>query len=324
MIADEAQARPSKKILSFSPNLCSLINKVRRSCVFLYNINVIIQKGGNVKIKKVYFPNTVREAVSLLGKKNSIYIAGSTYSFKNIPENTEIVVCGRDLPICGIKKDQKHLIIGAGATFDQIEKNKLCSSLFDGLLSKAASACSSQLIRNMATVGGNLSHLNAFNLFPVLSSCLNAQVKIYGKGFYKKIFWKDLYSGKYKPGINCLITELIFPLSLSSHKFYFRKVSKIKSSWDSYITVCFRADVSRRKIKDLKLSIGAVRALPYSDEAMERDVIAKELNSELIKNISSRLESGILSLHANSKINSYRASLAKNLSTDFLSGLMED
>jgi len=176
----------------------------------------------------------------------------------------------------------------------------------------------------MATVGGNLAHLNAFNLFPVLCSSLNANVRISLKGFSKIISWKELYLGRYKPGINCLITELLFPLNLSRNKFYFKKVSKIKSSWDSYITVCFRADIYKKKIKDLRLSVGAVRALPYIDEALEKDVIGKEINTELIKDISSRLESGVLSLHANSEINSYRASLAKNLSTDFLSGLMED
>ncbi|NLI10707.1 MAG: hypothetical protein GX447_08150 [Elusimicrobia bacterium] len=275
-----------------------------------------------MNIKQVYFPKTLKEALSLTKKKNSVFIAGSSYSFKNIPSQAEIAVMGSNLPLTYIKKDSKNLILGAGATFADMEENKICKTLFGGVLAKAASACSSQLIRNMATVGGNLAHPNAFNLMPLLCSCMDAKVKIMSSSGTKTVLWKEIYGGKYKAGKDFLITEILFPLSYSKNIFYFEKVSKIKSSWDSYITVCFSLELKKSAVKNISLAFSALRAIPIRALEAEKKLIGKTLDSQTISEAADLCAQEILSVHKGSSWE-YKAKLAGNLTSYFLSTAAE-
>lgn len=276
-----------------------------------------------MKIKKIYFVKTIKDAVSLIKKKNSIFIAGSSYSFKNMASEAEIAIMGSNLPLSYIRKDTKFLKIGALTTFSVIEQDKLCKDLFGGVLAKAASACSSQLVRNMATIGGNIAHLNAFNLMPLLCCCLNARVKIAEKGAIKTVSWKDIYCANKKAGRDFLIIEILFPLSHSENFFYFEKVSKIKSSWDSYITACFSLKVKNKIVKNASIVFSALTAMPLKVVVAEKELEGKKLSPDIIEKASLACEKAVEDIRHGSKIWQYRAKLAKNLSSYFLNKVME-
>jgi len=274
-------------------------------------------------IKNVIFPETLKDAVSALKKKKSFFMSSSTFSFKSVPEGTENIVLAKKLPLRYVKKDPKNLLIGALTTFDDLENNPLCRSLFSGILSFSASRCSSQLIRNMATVGGNIAHPNAFNLLPVVLTALGASVKVALRTGSKTVPVRDFYSSKFKCGTEAIITEIQAPLSLAKDDFYFEKVSKIRSSWDSYITVAFRSRLRNGRLEDLKLAFGAITAFPYVNEALEKELLGAELTPALIKSVSAKYGEAVLAFHPASRINAYRAELAANLTAFYLKGLTE-
>jgi len=263
-------------------------------------------------IKNVYFPKSLKEAVALLKKKNSVFMDSGLYSFKNINNGIENIISAKYMPKY-IKKDSKNLIISSNSTFDDMENNKFCQSLFDGIISKAAYNCSSQLIRNMATIGGNIAHPNAFNIMPVIAALFDSKIEIYNFKGKAIIGWKDLYSGKYKPGKDCIISNIIFPLNYNKQNFYFEKIAKLKSSWESYLTVAFRCDIKDKKIRDIRLVFGAIRAIPYVNYEFEKSIIGQEIDEKLIENIAKEYKNNILSFAPNSKINIYRAQVAENL-----------
>jgi len=271
-----------------------------------------------LKIKNIYFPSNMREAITMLKKKKSIFIAGSTFSFKALPQDIEDVVLSKKIKLNYIKKDSKNLVIGSLATFNDIENDKYCKTLFGGSLSMSASQCSSQLIRNMATIGGNIAHTNAFNIWPVMLTMLNSKVKIITLKGEKTALYKDLYKLGFIFGRNALIKEIMIPLEYSKDNFYFHKVSKIKSSWDSYLTAAFRSKIKEGKIKDIKLVFGAIRALPYENIEIEKGLLNHEITDDLIKETAERYSSGILSINPNAKINKYRSQLAGNLVSYYL------
>ena len=118
-------------------------------------------------VKYCCFPKSVKNALELLDdKKNkSIAVAGGTLIAKSLGDWVDKYVDIRYLPLKHLKVSRGNLIIGALCTFDEIDNNPLLKKWASGVLSKAAALCSSQLIRNMATIGGNISKPHSFNIF---------------------------------------------------------------------------------------------------------------------------------------------------------------
>jgi len=214
-------------------------------------------------LKMVYFPFDVREATRILGEKNVFVIAGGTLAHKTLPSQTEILL---DIKKCGlnyIKTDSKNLYIGAGTTFDEMDNSPLCQRFFGGIISRAASSCSSQLVRNMATLGGNIARPHSFNVFPPVLLALDANVKIVSKNWKKIVPVESVFSAEFsrKMGSEILMEEIIIPLKFNGVT-EFVKFSKTKSSWDSYLNAAFAALIKNGKFLKAKISFGALSPVP--------------------------------------------------------------
>ncbi|MBI4656486.1 MAG: FAD binding domain-containing protein, partial [Elusimicrobia bacterium] len=130
-------------------------------------------------VKNYIFPADAGEALKMLldKKLKSSLIAGGTLAVKSIPETVETLVDISRLEKY-VKMSGKNLVLGAFETFDRLENSRLAGNWAGGVISKAASKCSSQLIRNMATVGGNIARPNAFNVLPPVFTALDAVVRV--------------------------------------------------------------------------------------------------------------------------------------------------
>jgi CO/xanthine dehydrogenase FAD-binding subunit len=217
-------------------------------------------------LKKCVFPADLNSALAALSDRKSspFALAGGTLSGKNIGPETGSLVDLKRLPLSAIKTTAAGLSIGALATFDEIENSKALKSWAGGVLCAAAAKCSSQLVRNMATIGGNIARPNAFNVFPPLLLALDAKVKVAWKGGSRTLPLAGLYDGTLKrtPGRDCLITEVILPASSKGLKCAFEKFARTESSWESYITLAMCAEVKKGVIKSARIGIGALSAVP--------------------------------------------------------------
>ena len=146
-------------------------------------------------IKYYSCPGTPRAALGeLLSRKASaIVVAGGTLVAKTLPDTVENFIDIKKLPLDYIKKRGSDLVIGAMATFDAIDNSKLVKSWAGGVISGAAARCSSQLIRNMATIGGNIARPHSFNIFPAVLSGLDARVRVLSKTGAKTYLFADIY-----------------------------------------------------------------------------------------------------------------------------------
>lgn len=265
-------------------------------------------------IKNIYFPTTLKD-FSKIYKKTSSLIAGSTYFFnanrKNNLSNDLISIT--DLPLKYIKKDKRNIRIGSLVTFDDIENNDICKDTYFGFLSHSASNCSSQLIRNMATIGGNIAHPNAFNIMPLVIETLNGKIKLYDGKKYVMMPLTDYYSKK-PLGI---ITEVILPLAYERNFFYFEKVAKTSSSWESYITFSFRASVKNKIINDMRLVFGAITSMPLSSLNIEKKFTGREITKELVNDISKEYSELVYDTHPTHKYAEYRKNVVMNTVREF-------
>ena len=225
-------------------------------------------------IKYYAFPQTVKEALALLLNKRykAMAVAGGTLVAKTLPDSVETYLDLKNLPIKGIKLSGGDLVIGAGASFDVIDRSKLCRSWAGGVISLAAAGCSSQLIRNRATIGGNIARPHSFNIFPVVLLGLDAKVRLVSRAGAKVADFSGLYSPDFglKTGLDCIITEIIIPAKTKNWKCEFIKLAKTESSWESYITLFFAAEKRGRSLTQVRVAVGAMSPKPFRVLAAEK------------------------------------------------------
>ncbi len=266
-------------------------------------------------LEKVIWVENLKE-FSKVFNKNSYIIAGSTFSFKSIEKNDKIrnIIVIDQLPLKYIKKTTKELIIGSICTFYDLENNKLCKELFSGFISYAASQCSSQLIRNMAGIGGNIAHANAFNIIPLIIATLDGKIKVFNGKKYSTYSIFEYY--KTKPyGI---ITEIILPLKYSKDTFYFEKISKTSSSWESYITFSFRINIKESIIKSIRFVFGGISSIPIINKQLEDEITYRNIKEINIDDISKKYSDFIFSVNSNHKYSEYRKDVTFNTVKEFL------
>jgi CO/xanthine dehydrogenase FAD-binding subunit len=229
-------------------------------------------------IKYYASPATVRDALSILlnRKYKAMALAGGTLVAKTLPDTVETYLDLKNLPLKGIKLSGGNLSIGAGATFDEIDNSELCRAWAGGVISKAAAACSSQLVRNMATIGGNIARPHSFNIFPVVLLGLNAKVRLQTRAGSRLADLPELYSSGQvlRPGLDCLITEIIVPASTKKWKCEFIKLARTASSWESYITLFFAAAKRGAAVREARVCVGALSPRPFRAAAAEKALLS--------------------------------------------------
>ncbi len=228
-------------------------------------------------IKYYAFPSTAKEAVALLLNKKykAMALAGGTLVAKTLPDTVETYLDIRNVPIKGIKLQGGNLVIGAGATFDEIDRSKLCRGWAGGVISAAAAKCSSQLIRNMATIGGNIARPHSFNIFPVVLLGLDAKVRLAVRSGAKLTDLPGLYAANLglRPGLDCLITEIIIPAKTKKWRCEFIKLAKTESSWESYIKLFFSLEKKGKAVQS-RICVGALSPKPFRALSTEAAIAA--------------------------------------------------
>ncbi|MCX7641097.1 MAG: FAD binding domain-containing protein [Elusimicrobiales bacterium] len=271
---------------------------------------------------EAYFPSSLKE-FSEVYRIGDYIVAGSVYSFRAWQKRFDMtrVVFVNDLPLRYIKKSNSKLIIGSLNTFDDLEHNKDVKTLFGGYISNSVSKCSSQLIRNMATIGGNIAHPSAFNIIPVVLETLNGIIVVFDGKKTRNYTLPEFYSQK---PIG-LITEIKIPLEHNKDFFIFEKISKTESSWESYITISFRLKVEKGLITDASFVVGGISQLPFYEHKLIASLLfnnrVKDINCDKISDI---LAKRIYFLNPSHHYAEFRKDIVRNIVFDFLSSVKKE
>ncbi|MBI4656237.1 MAG: FAD binding domain-containing protein, partial [Elusimicrobia bacterium] len=142
--------------------------------------------------------------------------------------------------------------------------------------------CSSQLIRNMATVGGNIARPNAFNVLPPVFTALDAVVRVETGTGQKNFGLEDIYSDdfKYALGRDSIIKEVVIPAKTRNWKCAFEKFAKTLSCWESYVTLVSALDIKGGIVLTARFVLGALAARPVRVKSAERAITGRKLSAE--------------------------------------------
>ncbi len=199
------------------------------------------------------------------------------YDLKNVINLKKIKPILNEIAVKGDK-----LTIGALATMTQINLNESVKKHFPALAA-AAGRMGSPLVRNIATMGGNVANSSPAGetLFVLLA--LEAKVLVGGKAGNRTIDINDFFvhvgKNSLKPGEIILAFELESTGSCNAYKRF-----SPRHSMDLVVVgVCANLWMDGKVCKKANIGLGAVAITPIHAVSAEKYLVGKELTDDVIK-----------------------------------------
>ncbi|WP_328929109.1 FAD binding domain-containing protein [Streptomyces sp. NBC_00190] len=230
--------------------------------------------------------NTLAETLQLLRERpDAVVVAGSTdWGVEvNIRSRRADCVVGIDrLPeLRKLRVASDHIEIGAALTLTEIERR------LDGdvpLLAELFPQFASRLIRNGATLGGNLGTGSPIGDSPPVLLALEASVVLAGADGEREVPLADYFTG-YRQSVRRpgeLIRSVRIPLPLSP-VVAFHKIAKRRFDDISSVAVAFALDIEDGIVRKARIGLGGVAATPIRSLAAEAALEGKRWSTETVE-----------------------------------------
>jgi carbon-monoxide dehydrogenase medium subunit len=246
-------------------------------------------------------PQNIQEALRALkrwGKKGMV-VAGGTNLLPDLrakkisPE--ALIDLSRIDSLSFIKVEEGGIRIGALTPIAEIAASKILRSRAS-ILCEAARKLGNPLVRNRATLGGNLANASpaADTAIPLLA--LDACVEVQGSGSRKRRMPLDQFflganRNALKPGE--LIREVYFPLPNSGAKMAYRKMGLRNAMAISVISLGVVLEMHKGVCRRIRIAFGAVAPKPIRAYHAEKILLGKEITPDLLEACGSQAEKEI-------------------------------
>jgi len=185
-----------------------------------------------------------------------------------------------------IRRKGKACVIGATTTMAALENSPAIRALAGGILARAASACGSVQIRNMATLGGNLANGSpaADTATPLLA--LDAEVVLADARGRRKIPLTAFYSGarKTKAG-KTLIVEVAIPALPRGGRWSFQKLGRTASDISLVNAAAGLQLDSQGRVKWVRIALGAVAPTPIRAVNAEKLLVGRKVDQSTLAEV---------------------------------------
>jgi carbon-monoxide dehydrogenase medium subunit len=182
-----------------------------------------------------------------------------------------------------IREDNGQLAIGALTREASVEESSVVHGRYH-LLADAAPVIADPIVRNMATVGGNLAHADPANDHPAVMLAYDAQLVAVGTGGTRTIpidsFFLDLFTSALNPGE--ILTEIRIPKPAAhSGGAYVKLERKVGDYAISAAAVQLTLDGD--KCVAARIGLTNVNPVPMRAKNAERTLIGNRLTDEVIE-----------------------------------------
>ncbi|HAA34164.1 MAG TPA: xanthine dehydrogenase family protein subunit M [Firmicutes bacterium] len=257
-----------------------------------------------------YFtPDSVEEACQLLSKygPKAMAIAGGTDIVVKMKKEVlapEILVSIGHLP--ELKKIEyvpgKGVVIGAGVTHNEVQNSKILQEKYLSVCEAAHQMANNQ-VRNLGTIGGNISNAVPSADMPPILIALDTTVKIVGSKKERTLPLEDVFKGPNQTVLEHdeLITEFVIPDGSFTGSTYL-KFGLRASGALAVVGVAASVQMDGGVIKDARIVLGAVSPVPLRAKEAENLLKGKQASEELFE------EAGVIASGECRPISDIRAS----------------
>ena len=214
----------------------------------------------------------------------------------------------------GIATDGNSIRIGALTTFADLANHPAIIELIPNLQTHIQ-RIASVLIRQRATVGGNIITASPIGDISVLLLALNANLVLQAGDDIRNIFLRDFFQG-YKKTIKKpdeILTEIVVSLPPAATKFNIEKVSKRQYLDCAAVNSTIAIRCEGNTIREISISMGGVAPIPLFLKQTSNYFLGKRITPETIEGAFAILQgeiSPISEIHGSA---SYKRLLARQL-----------
>jgi len=241
-------------------------------------------------------PKTIEEALEILKeeKANACIAAGCSNLLPKIRDkklNPKLLVDITNIEqLKGIYKKEDKIFLGPLSTINELIYSEIIFKEYN-VLAQAAEEFADPVVRNNATIGGNLVTASPAADMAVPLLTLDALIKIESTREQREIKLKDFFLG---PGKTILqddemIVGIEFEPSNINKKGYFIKMGQRKAMAISIATVAVNLEVKQNKITNIRIAAGSVAPIPIRLTATEEFLKYKEIDDKLVKGAMDRV-----------------------------------
>lgn len=253
-----------------------------------------------LKSMNYYKPQKLSEITKITSKEKAkiYFLAGATDLYVQLKEQSlqepNIFIDISELKeIKEISENKTEIHIGAGITFTEITESKIIGKNAP-LLIAAAKEVGSPLIRNRATIGGNIANSSpAGDSIPPLY-VMDAKLLLNYKNTDRLVDIKNFFTG---PKKNILTNgEIIVKIIIPKKKynfFTFKKLGPRKALAISKVSLAIVGNIFNGKINQIKISAGAVAPTVIRCTKTESYLKGKIIDEETIKTACALIETEV-------------------------------
>ncbi|MET9569340.1 FAD binding domain-containing protein [Streptomyces virginiae] len=217
-------------------------------------------------------PGTLADALRLLRERpEAVVVAGSTDWGVEVNIRSRragcVIAVDRLPELRELRVGSDHIEIGAAQTLTEIER-RLGGSV--PLLAELFPQFASRLIRNSATLGGNLGTCSPIGDSPPVLLALEASLVLADADGEREVPLRDYFTG-YRQSVRRpgeLIRAVRVPLPLSPVA-AFHKIAKRRFDDISSVAVAFALDIEDGTVRKARIGLGGVAATPIRALATE-------------------------------------------------------
>jgi CO/xanthine dehydrogenase FAD-binding subunit len=242
-------------------------------------------------VEAFYRPTSVREALQLLhqGKGSARIVAGCTDVVVQDDRSIRFLIDITRAGLNYVRRRGGNWAIGATTTMAQIEASPELGALAGGILAGAAATCGSVQIRNMATIGGNMSNGSPAADLATPLLALGASATIAESQGRRKMPLADyLAIARSRKLANAVLVELNFadPPSGTRCGWSFEKFGRTAVDI-SIVNVAAGLQLdARQRVKWASIALGAVASTPVRMTEAEELMTGRVLDRPLLAEVS--------------------------------------
>ena len=239
---------------------------------------------------KYISPKTKEEVLKILKQEKSkaCIVAGCSNVLpyikdKKLPAKLLLDISGIE-ELNYIKENEGEVYIGAGTTISDLINSKVireeCS-----VLHQAAEDFADPIVRNSATIGGNLADASpAADVAPPLL-VLNAVLEIESINGKREVPLKDFFTGPRKTVLreDEMISSIKIKNSFLNKNGCFIKLGLRQAMAISVATMAMILEVEKNKVKNVRIAMGSIAPIPLRLSKTEEFLINIEVNDDLIE-----------------------------------------
>ncbi len=246
------------------------------------------------KVEAFYRPANVREALRLLhsGKGLARVVAGGTDVVVRGDDSVRFLIDITHAGLSYIRRRGTACIIGATTTMAELEASDVIQALAGGLLSRAARYCGSALIRNMATLGGNMANGSpAADMATPLLVLDATMVMEDSKGRRELPLAEYLVAARTSRYAKALLVEVVIPDPPRGKgcQWSFQKLGRTAVDI-SLVNVSAGLQLdSRGRVKWARIALGSVAPAPMRAPRAEQRMAGRTLDQALLAEIGAEV-----------------------------------